>query len=695
MESQRNSGQAIRYNIISTIVYIIGIVLIVRLFNLQIVNGKEYRQQSNTKLTRESTVEAARGSILDRIGNKIATITETYNLELYKSKIETEVLNKTLLKVINILEQNGDTYNDSLPIKANVVEFSVSEEEQIKWKQSNKIKGETAQEVFEYLKQRYKIQNEDIIETRKIMGLRYEIEKNGYSLTKAVRIAKNISRTSALQFNEQNIDFPGITVVVSPVRKYTQNNFASHILGYVGQISSSELEGKEEVYDRNDTIGKGGIEYVFEEYLKGKNGIKHIDMSVDGTVSNESIINQADEGSDVILTIDANLQKVAEDALENNIKKIASGAFGERSDTNSGAVVAMNVNTGEILAMASFPNYNPNDFINGISSQKWNEYNENSARPLYNRAIQGEYAPGSTFKMATAIAALESGNVRINEKVNDKGVYPHSYNPVCWLWTSKHKGHGYLDISNAIKHSCNYFFYEMGYRMGIDVLEKYATYLGLGNKTGVELVGEANGTLAKRSIVESKGGKWYVADTLSASIGQSYNNFTPIQMAKYTSMIANGGKKIDVTIVKSIINSDGTEVNRQEVNEYIKEKLGVQDDTGEEIKFKDENIKAVLEGMRSVTTESGGTAYSIFKNFNIEVGGKTGSAEAKNKTNGWFVGFAPYDKPEIAVVVMVENAGHGSYTAEVARDIIAQYFGMNANKITENLEGIPEIEMQR
>lgn len=691
MESKISDKQIARYNITMAIVYIIGIILIIQLFNVQIVHGNEYREQSNTRLTRKTTVEAARGNILDRTGDKIATVTEKYNLDLYKSKIESNVLNDTLLKVIKILEGNGDTYIDNLPISINPIQFTISEEEQIKWKKQNKIsEDKSAEETFNLLKEKYEINNEDIETARKIMAMRYEIKINGYSTTKAVRIAKNISRTSALQFNEQTESLPGVTVISQPVRQYTRGNLASHIIGYVGQINQTELKGKEEEYNLNDDIGKTGIEYVFEKYLKGSNGVKYIDMSVEGAVQDEAIMQEAVSGSDIILTIDSKLQDVAEQALKNNIIKIASGAFGKRTDTKSGAVVVMDVNTGEVLAMASYPDFQPNDFIGGISSDKWNEYNTNPARPLYNRAIQGEYAPGSTFKMVTAIAALESGKVNTRERVSCTGIYPRSYKPVCWLWTSNHKGHGSLAISDAIKHSCNYFFYEMGYRMGIDVLEKYATYLGLGGKTGIELSGEANGTLAKRSIVENKGGTWYLADTLSASIGQSYNNFTPIQMAKYTSMIANGGRDIDVTIVKNVTNADLTEV-KQSVNE----KLGIKEEQKEDLTFKDQNIKAVLEGMRSVTSDNGGTAYSIFKNFNIEVGGKTGSAEAGEKTNGWFVGFAPYDKPEIAVVVLVENAGHGSYTAEVARDIIAEYFGMNVNQVNENMEAVPEIEIQR
>ena len=434
---------------------------------------------------------------------------------------------------------------------------------------------------------------------------------------------------------------------------------------------------------------------MFEEYLRGKDGIKQIDMAVDGTVTDEYTEKEAVSGSDVILTIDANLQKVAEEALKDDIKKIASGGFAEKSNANAGAVVVMNVKSGEVLALASYPDYEPQLFVKGISTEKYNEYVNSTEKPLFNRAISGAYAPGSTFKMVTAIAGLETNKITPTEKINDIGVYPRGHHPVCWYYTSFHSGHGYLNVSEAIKHSCNYFFYELGYRMGIDTLSKYASYFGLGRKTGIELQGEAVGDLATREKVEKQNKEWYLADTLSAANGQSYNNFTPVQMAKYISMLVNGGNPIDVSIVKNIINIDGQEVSKQEINEFVNKKLNLQDEKVENLNMKKENIKAVLEGMRGVTSESGGTAYSTFKNFEIEVGGKTGSAQTGNGTNGWFVGFAPFDDPEIAVVVLVENGGHGGYTAEVAKKIIAEYFGMNAKKVDENMSASSNIQTVR
>lgn len=685
----------VRYNIILLSIYIIGIILLVQLFNLQIVKGQEYRKQSNTRLTRETTIKAARGNICDRNGNKLVSTKMEFNLELYKTKIDNKTLNQTILDMINILDKNEDTYIDNLPIKVEPFDFIGSDETIQSWKKTNKMQEDlSAEECFYKLKQKYEIIQENVQDARKIMGVRYEISSKGYSSTKTVELAKNISRTSMLEISEQNSNFPGINIITVPTVAYNSGTLASHILGTVGRITQPELEEKTN-YDINDIIGKTGIQYVFEEYLRGKDGIKQIDMAVDGTVTDEYTEKEAVSGSDVILTIDANLQKVAEEALKDDIKKIASGGFAEKSNANAGAVVVMNVKSGEVLALASYPDYEPQLFVKGISTEKYNEYVNSTEKPLFNRAISGAYAPGSTFKMVTAIAGLETNKITPTEKINDIGVYPRGHHPVCWYYTSFHSGHGYLNVSEAIKHSCNYFFYELGYRMGIDTLSKYASYFGLGRKTGIELQGEAVGDLATREKVEKQNKEWYLADTLSAAIGQSYNNFTPVQMAKYISMLVNGGNPIDVSIVKNIINIDGQEVSKQEINEFVNKKLNLQDEKVENLNMKKENIKAVLEGMRGVTSESGGTAYSTFKNFEIEVGGKTGSAQTGNGTNGWFVGFAPFDDPEIAVVVLVENGGHGGYTAEVAKKIIAEYFGMNAKKVDENMSASSNIQTVR
>lgn len=703
MNYSRDKKVKLRYNIVSTLVYIIGIVLLLQLFNLQIVHGEEYREQSNTRLTRESVQEAARGNISDQSGNKLATTTLGSCLQLYKTKIDTQTLNNTLLKITQILEANQDAYVDNLPISVEPFSFTISEDAQKEWKKQNKIdENKTAEECFYILKEKYKIENENVQEARKIMTLRYYIAKNGYSNTKSVELAGNLSQNSLAQFNEQNADFPGVTIASKSIRNYPSGSLASHILGYTSSISSEELKGKEDRYTQNDIIGKTGIEYIMEEYLKGKNGIKQIDMAVDGTVTDEYISEEAVSGSDVILTIDANLQKVTESTLKESIESISTS---EGVNVTGGSAVVMKVKTGEVLAMASYPDFNPQDFVGGISTDKWTYYTKEAEseyarmHPFVNRAISSPSSPGSTYKMVTAITGLETGAITIREKINDVGIYKFSsdYNPKCWYI----RGHGYLNVTDAIVHSCNYFFYEVGNRSGIQNLAKYTKALGLGKKTGIELLGEEAGYVASPETSKSLGQVWNGGDILPAAIGQGNNSFTTLQMAKYTSMLANGGNDIDVSIIKSVIDSNGNEIDKQEINNYLKNRLGIEEDTSEKVTFKQENLNAVLEGMKGVTTESGGTAYSIFKNFNIEVGGKTGSAQTgrvdengKKITNAWFVGFAPYDEPEIAIVVMIENGQSGGKAAVPARDIIAEYFGMNANQVTEDMSARPTVEIQ-
>ena len=695
-EREQREKSNLRYNFIIIFIYICGIILLCQLFNLQIVKGEEYRATSDTRLTRETTLKAARGSILDSKGNEIAGTRTSYTLELYNSKVSTKDLNTSILNMINVLESNGDKYKDTFPIKINPFEYIITDEKLKTFKEENELEENlSAEQAFYYFKDKYEIEQENIEDVRKIIVVRYRISQEGYSSTNPLTIATDISNESIQIFNESSSKFSGIHIAIEPVRKYQQKSLASHILGYVGKINEDEYKARrEEGYTQNDYIGKTGIEYVFEEYLKGEDGVKQIDMAVDGTSTGEYITKEAIAGSDVVLTIDANLQAVAEEALKNNIEKIRNGSFAESYDAKSGAVVVTNVKTGEILALVSYPDFEPELFITGISNEKWAEYSENEA--LFNRAVQGAYAPGSIFKMITGIAGLETGAITKDEKIHTVGIYQRWHRPHCWIWDDYRMTHGNINVSEAIKHSCNCFFYEVGYRMGIDALERYARYFGLGEKTGIELPLETSGTLASKTLYEERGLDWQAGITLSAAIGQAENNFSPIQMAKYISMLTNKGKNIDISIVKTIIRPDGTEVEQDEIDSFVNNKLNIEQSNIEDIQINEENLKAILEGMRTVTTEEGGTAYSMFKGFDIEVGGKTGSTENPNSyVNAWFAGFAPFDEPEISVVVFVENGGHGSYTAEVARDIMEEYFFANTNEIKESINAIPETETLR
>ena len=620
---------------------------------------------------------------------------------MYKSKVDTENLNKAILNMIQVLEKNECSYSDTFPIKIEPFEYTIENEALINWKKNNNLDDDiTAEQAFYKFKNKYKIENtDDIQEIRKIITIRYLISQKGYSSTKSVTIAENIPNKAVAEFSESSEKFAGINIVTKPVREYTSGNLASHILGYASRIDPDDYEKRKSTYSQNDIIGKTGIEAVFEEYLKGKNGTKQIDMAVDGTTTAEYIAKEAVAGSDIVLTIDANLQKITEDALVSNIQKIASGDFGKAYDAKAGAAVVMNVNTGEVLAMASYPDYTPSDFVGGISNENWAKYRDNTSKPLVNKAMQNSYSPGSTFKMVTAIAGLESNTINLSTKINDTGIYKkyRDFQPRCWIYTDYHIGHGYLDVSGAIEKSCNYFFYETADKMGIENLVKYAKYFGLGNKTGIELPSETAGALASKetwSKLHPQNEPWGPGQVLQAAIGQSDNEFSPLQMARYISMLANGGQKVDVSIVKTIRNADGSEVSREEINQFINKKLGLEQDNTENLEINQNYLKAVLEGMKSVTSDTSGTAYIRFKDFDITVGGKTGSAEApNNQVHAWFVGFAPFEDPEIAIVVMVENGGHGNYTAEVVRDIMAEYFGMNVQNVEEDMRAIPYVEI--
>ena len=684
----------LRYNILTIIVYIIGIILIIKLFELQIIKGASYRETSNTRLSRESTLEASRGEILDRSGNVLASNTSSFNIEMYKTKSDDDVLNKCVLNLIELFEKNQVSYPNNFPVNDECTAYTIEGETLQKWLAKYKLAENTsAEDAVKYFINKYNIKSTDIKEARKLISIRYEMSTKGYSSTKSLQLAENVSREVIAEISEKNADFPGVAITTQSARKYNNDSLASHILGYIGKISEKEYNEEQDIYGNADYVGRTGIESLFENYLRGTKGKEEIEMTVDGTVTGETITKEPKQGSTVVLTIDSKLQEVAENALKNNIEKIRNGGFSNRYDAKGGCVAVIDVHSGEILAMASYPDYNPNSWVGGISVAEYNQIKENNA--LFNKAVSGSYAPGSIFKMVTALAGLETGSISTTEKINDTGIYTRykDYQPRCWYYNSYHRGHGYLNVSGAIEKSCNYFFYETGNRMGIDTLDKYATYFGLGKKTGIELPSETAGTLASPESAKKLNETWSAGQTLQASIGQSYNSFSPIQLVKYIGMVANGGNKINPTLIKRIMNADGTESSKSEINQYVKEKLGLEDDNSENLTFSKENIKAVLEGMRSVT-EEGGTASSVFKNFNIEVGGKTGSAEAGSNVNAWFAGFAPFNDPEIAVVVMVENGGHGFYTAEVAREIIAEYFGMNinSNEIQESNQATNYVE---
>lgn len=685
----------VRFNILMVFIVMVGILFTIQLYDLQIVNGASYREQSENRLVREIKVSAPRGEIYDRYGKLIVTSVTGYNANIYYTKIPKTELNVGLLKLANIFEKNGDTYYNNFPVDFETMTFTKSDEAAKRWKEGNKISGDASvEEVIEFYKNKYEIENTEISDVAKIIAMRYEIASKGYSSFKSVTLAKEISNESMLEIEERGNELPGVVITTYPMRKYIAGNAGSHIVGYVGKISSDEYkEKKSQGYSQNDMIGKAGIEATLEEYLRGQDGTVRLEMDSDGRVTSKEEVEESKMGDSVVLTIDLDLQKKAEEVLANYIEKIRTGGFADKcEDANAGALVVVDVKTSEVLALASYPNYNPDEFTNGISNTEYEKYFLNPDMPMFNRSIQGTYSPGSTFKMITAIAAIESGVIGLTESILTHGKYDKGHKPACWLWNSYRQNHGYVNAEKALKVSCNYYFYEVAYRMGIDVLSKYVRMFGLGSKTGIELFGESAGTVASREYInklnerDGKNRQWMVADTLSAAIGQSYNSFTPLQMAYYVATLANGGVKNEITILKDVISAEGNEVSMMSVDSVVDAKIGKTESTSANLDISEATLDVVFEGMRSVTGESGGTAYSYFSSFPIEVAGKTGTATASSgSAHAWFVGFAPYEAPEIAVVCMIEHGGHGAYTAPAVKEVMEEYFGYNT-EIDETID---------
>ncbi|NLJ77739.1 MAG: penicillin-binding protein, partial [Tissierellia bacterium] len=636
-----------------------------------------------------------------------------------------------------------------------------------------------------------------------IMSLYDQLDRQGHRAYQPINIAYGIKDATVAKVEEGMIDTPAIQVSVEPIRHYPEGETAAHILGYLGKISQpNEIDRyvKEKKYSPNDLIGKTGIEEKFESDLRGKNGIKRVEVDVLGNTTNVIDEEKAVPGNNIYLSIDLELQKVAEDALERTLEGIRQGGsfqsrwgnhkFGVNRrkgrpyvNATSGSVVVENVKTGEILALANYPAYDPNLFATGISSTDWQslmpEHEDDllAPRPLYNIALQTAVQPGSTFKMITALAGLENG-MNPHRTIRDMGqVFIGSHPKGCWLWNSSRRTHGAVDVYNALRDSCNYYFYSLalgrnqrtgeslGMRVDIEDIMNMSKKFGLNDKSGIEIdiPNEASGgvpnpqnkvltikamlrrklkgviqghikdgeefseeeidekieeivswteimePLSRNEVIkrldemgfeperrlpgEREGladmikftyldfAGWNITDTLDVSIGQGQSAYTPIQMANFIATLANGGNRHKVTVIDSIKNFDNSKTIFESKADATK------------IKLKNyQNLDHVKLGMRKVASE--GTARSLFGNFPIPVAAKTGTAErtGTNPATGdtyddyaWFVAFAPYEEPEIAVSVVLFQGGSGGYAGPVAREIIAEYMGLNEESIEEEV----------
>ncbi|MBE6086283.1 MAG: penicillin-binding protein 2 [Selenomonas ruminantium] len=479
-----------------------------------------------------------------------------------------------------------------------------------------------------------------------------------------IRIKADVTPDIVTIIEEQKNNYPGVIIEVQPIRDYMNKEEAAHTYGYVSEINDMELEKKkDEGYKSGDIIGKFGLEKIYDKELRGENGGQQVEVDVTGKPVQIIGNKPPTPGDDLYLTIDKNLQTAAEKAVDEQLKLIHA---------NAAAVVCMNPQTGEILAMVSRPAFDPNLFAHGISSKDWNKLNNNPYHPMDNKAITGEYPPGSTFKIITGTAALTEGVVTPSELIMDSGHH--------WIipkGNAEGEALGLINFQQAMAHSDNVYFYEMGNRLGIDRLEKYARMFGLGKITGIDLPYESDGLVANRRYKEKnfEDGDWYLSETFDAAIGQGFNLVTPLQAAMVMGEIAADGKRYKPHLVNRIVGPDG-----KTVREFKPELLGTLDVPAEDIQL-------VQTGLHEVTKY--GTAASIFRGFPIEIAGKTGTAENPHgRDHGWFVAYGPFANPDIVVAVIVEQGGFGSQSAvPIGRKILEAWFGLNKPQPAQPADG--------
>lgn len=712
-----------RYIILSGFFVIVAFIIIAALINLQIRQGKEFDIDAQKGLPNIRTIIAPRGNIEDKNGVPIAVNRMGFVLQIVKAGLDSDKLNNMLLNLVNILEKNNNSYYKSFNryITPNPIRFGsainkskdpiavIKRDFNLKLKDGVVLK--TAEDVFKYLREtKYKINdNYTVAEAYKIMSMRYEIRD--YTSLKSIPLAADISKETVAEVEERHHDFAGVSTDTEPLRQYIDAPDVAHVLGYIRGISDTEYDKfKNQGYKMTDFIGKSGIELAAEQYLKGTDGDRSVEVDTEGRLTKELNSKPAIPGDKVVLTLDMKLQKVAMDSLKKNIDILRNrgGRTGIKTnfgDASAGSVVALDVNTGEVLAMASYPTYDPSIFLEGAENkdaQNAIRNLNNPGTPELNRAITASYEPGSTFKPILGVAGLEEGVITPKSTINDPGVITvDDFKLKCLEYEngSKPNGHGDINLASALATSCNMYFFKLGMLLHIDRIDKWTKLFGLGEKTGIEIGGEKKG---RRSNMEThyaiypKDGdsnyNWGSVLTAFSSIGQLYNNYTPLQMANYVASIANGGKRYVPHLIKRVVKYDGSIVLETKPSYF-------------QIPVKKETIDAVKQGMVDVANSSEGTAAEVFSDFtrsyNITVAGKTGTAQTPESqkglasNNGVFICYAPADNPKIAIAVVVEKGVQGRYTAPIAKDILAEYFNVNNKNSVDDVAKADTVELTR
>ena len=656
-----------------------------RLIFLQLVNGDSFTAQATNTTDYKFTVTAARGDIVDSKGERIASSTTGYNVVLNKLLMGDEDLDTMLQKIVGLLGENGESWNDSLligqPDAAGHYEFTAASDNAAEQKALAAMKDNlglqqyaTADDVMEKLVEDYDLADFSLYWQRVLSGIHYEMQLQAFSNVNNFVMAENVSEATVATIKENSLSLPGVEIVETSTRSYEQGTVLPHVLGRVGKITAEKWKVtdengqvtyplKEKGYNMNDIIGISGLESAYEDELRGKDGVETITRNSDGVIVNTALTTVPEPGHTVQLTIDSEFQKAVDQALAKNVEWIKN-TYADSKQANAGAVVVIDVKTGGVLAASNYPSFDQN-----LYAAQYNEYSADENMPLFNRALQGLYTPGSTYKPSVAVAGLDTGLLNRNSTVNCTRVYTYykDYRPRC----AQHgHGNGPIDVINAIKWSCNIFFYDVGRRLTSDVYDAYAYKLGLGQRTGVE-VSEALGHLTTKND-----SNYTESLDIQAAIGQGNTAVTPIQLATYAATLANRGTRYRTHFVKAILDSN----TGKTLEETQPEVMDVVEDKGETFDLVREGMKGVAQTIPALA----GYPYTIAC--------KTGSPQRsegyyvgstyKHYTNAAMIAYGPAEDPEIAIGVVVEYGGAGARTGQLVADIFNAYYAMKDGTLT-------------
>jgi len=653
------------------VVLVFFTMFIIRLVDWQLIEGDYYRDEVSTRANYVLTSDATRGEIVDVNGEVIAANTTNYTVVLDKLYINSETpINDVIVEMFDLLSHRDVKWIDTLPIvmRAGGYDFTEGSEYELEGLRSGDFLDlgvySTAEEYINAFSERYDVEDiEDKTLQRNIISVRYNMEVEGFSSTTPYTFAEHLDEDTVAIISEISQNKPYMDIVTTYDRVCVDGTLMPHILGNTGPLTAEEYEeNSDKGYAYNDIIGKYGIELAAEEYLKGRSGTKTVSKTSDGTVVSVVDIEPAKPGNTVYLTIDNRLQRVANQSLAENVVAARQNGIdtcllqGDKlngEDCTAGAAVMLSVKDFSVLACASYPTFDLTKYSDG---DYYSTLLNDKALPLYDRALSGAFAPGSVVKPIVALAALEEGVVSEYTPIYCSRTYDYYPSNVvnCMFY------HGDVDMTSAITQSCNYYFADVGRRLGIETMYLYFEKVGLGEYTGVE-VGESRGTLAGRDSYS-----WTAGNTVQAAIGQSDNNFTPMQLATYCATIANDGVRYRTHMINKITTYDRSEVvlfNDPKKPEVV-DKLDVDS----------YNLSVVQNAMRNVASSDYGTAYYSFLDFPVEIGAKTGTAENSGSDHCVFICYAPFDKPEVAVAVLLEHGAKGVYAMDVAKDLLNAYF---------------------